>query len=926
MDSEQLLRIKSAMIIYALETALGDYVLNADDINSITAKNVDSIADREISRGQSVDRNNIQLLVESSYLDEIFNMAIDITRGTSFEPKMLDLKNFCMFMNIFDIRNAISHPNRPFPDAYWFRAAAIASDPLVLQLGLSDIRQALNAAISGNLTSPPDEWLNNVNWAIPNTLPASFDHEITGLFGRDKETKDLEATLSKVRNNLIALVAPGGVGKTALILQFLKDVSLSLEWNNKIDAIVFCTLKNERLTADGIEVIEAINGINQIKDSIYEDLASLYSDKQFDNFEEACNVLENEKILICIDNLETLLVHSQNEFIEFNQSLPLLWRVIVTSRISIDSATTVPLSTLVRRHAVNLSRSYFKRRGISDFRQEDLELIATKANNNPLAIRLTIDLYLKGVDISGSINKSQKDIASFSYTNLIESLTENSIAILESIYVTGESSKAELIDLLELTNEEVSESLNELSKTSLIVRSTSDTGNDLFNLSDSIRDLLLINPRNISIRNEISQNIKDRKVKIQEQLNRNHLLGINEFDFDFISSDIAESIRSLIIDLNKVLGRPYNKRSHTELVRLKNRFSELIAYNSNNHELLFHYSRILQALQDEGNTQKILEKAISLDKDNPRYLIAKALNYFHKKDYPIAQPIFDSLIEAQFNRPEKSSKKYAASLTKLHFLCLLFQGEYVKIIEETKDWESAPDWSVMMGTYRASAFKRSVELNRNTEDVELAFTEVLNIFNEIFKNEDYPLIACIEVNKILKDLIYIGSDRVPFSEDFRYKYVAFIGEHFFNIILNLKDQSIESTENKLFLEKLYSYRFSSNPNPLTLSRWYSPEREEVYDDEHMRELKADGYTIVKVYNLPEGNFGMSSYMFANDTLNNQFYLNVHKFDLGWIKWGNIKLGDKLAIKYDVLKRGVTTPASDIKIIDKFENAISDKNN
>ncbi|WKK58555.1 ATP-binding protein [Sphingobacterium sp. BN32] len=922
MDQEQLLRIKSAMIIYALETSLGDYVLNKDDIESITAKNVDSIADREVARGQTLDRNDIQLLVEASYLDEIFNMAIDITKNTSFESKMFDLKKFCMFMNIFDIRNAISHPNRPFPDVYWFRAAAIASDPLILQLGLSEIRQALNAAISGNLTSPPDEWLSNVNWSIPNTLPSSFDHEITGLFGRDKETRDLEATLSKARNNLIALVAPGGVGKTALILQFLKDISLSLEWNNKIDAIVFCTLKNERLTADGIEVIEAINGINQIKDSIFDDLASLYSDKQFGNFEEACTVLDKEKILICIDNLETLLVHSQHEFIEFNQSLPLFWRVIVTSRISIDSATTVPLSTLVKRHAVNLSRSYFKRRGISDFRQEDLELIATKANNNPLAIRLTIDLYLKGVDISGSINKSQKDIASFSYTNLIESLSENSIAILESIYVTGESSKSELIDLLELSNEEISESLNELSKTSLIVRYTSETGNDLFNLSDSIRDLLLINPRNISIRNEISQNIKYRKVKIQEQLNRNHLLGINEFDFDFISSDIAESFRSLIIDLNRVLARPHNKRSHTELVRLKSRFSELIAYNSNNDELLFHYSRILQALQDESNTQIILEKAISLDKGNPRYLMAKALNYFHKKDYPIAQKIFDSLLDKQLNRPEKSSKKYAASLTKLHFLCLLFQGEYVKIIDETSDWRIDPDWSVMMGTYRASAFKRSVELNRNTDDIEKAFTEVLNIFNEIFRNEDYPLIACIEVNKMLKDLIHIGSDRLSFSEDFIYKYVTFIAEHFFNIVLNLKDQSIESSENKIFLEKLYSYSFKANPNPLTSSRWYSPEREEVYDDEHMRELRNDGFTIVKVYNLPEGNFGMSSYMFASDSQNNQFYLNVRKFDFGWIKWGYIKVGDKLAIKYDVLKKGSTTPATDIRIIDKFENAVT----
>jgi len=918
MDNEQLLRIKSAMIIYSLETTLGDYVVSADDINQITSQNINSIADRESAKDKNFDKNNIQLLVESSYLDEIFNMAIDSTTGTSYHPKMQDLKSFCMYMNIFDIRNAISHPNRPFPDAYWFRAAAIASDPLILQLGLSDVRKSLNAAISENLTSPPDEWLNNVTWAIPNTLPTSFDHEITGLFGRDKETKDLESTLSKIRNNLIALVAPGGVGKTALILQFLKDISLSPEWSNKIDAIIFCSLKNERLTADGIELIEAINGIGQIKETILQDLTTLYSDKQFDDFSEACNILQSEKILICIDNLETLLVHSQQEFIEFNQSLPLLWRVIVTSRISIDSATTVPLSTLVKRHAVNLSRSYFKRRGISDFRQEDLELIADKANNNPLAIRLTIDLYLKGVDISSSINKSQKDIASFSYTNLIESLTINSIAILESIFVIGESSKAELIDLLELSNEEISESLNELSKTSLIVRSTSETGNDLFNLSDSIRDLLLINPRNISIRNEISQSIKDRKVKIQEQLNRNYILGINEFDFDFISPEIAESIRSLIIDLNKVLGRPYNKRSHTELVKLKNRLSEVVAYNPTSGELLFHFSRVLKALQDESGAYRLLEKAISFENENPRYLMEKALFFFYQRDYPNAQPILNNLINNGFNRPELSSKKFAASLTKLHFLCLLYLGNYPEIINQTTEWSSDLDWDVMMGTYRASAFKRSVELIRDIDEKENAFNEVLNIFNEIFKNGDYPLIACIEINKMLKDVVIGGSERISYSEEYVYKYVKFIADHFFDIILNLNDQSIDSRDNKQFLERLYSIKFKIKSNPLNQSRWYSPDKEEVYDAEHIQELKADGYIIVKVHNLPEGNFGMSSYMFASDNYNNHFYLNVQEFEPGWNKWGYIKLGDKLAIKHDELRKNTSTRATDIKIIDKFE--------
>ena len=44
------------------------------------------------------------------------------------------------FLSIFDIRNSISHPNRPFPDSYWFKSATIASDPLIEKLGLGSVR------------------------------------------------------------------------------------------------------------------------------------------------------------------------------------------------------------------------------------------------------------------------------------------------------------------------------------------------------------------------------------------------------------------------------------------------------------------------------------------------------------------------------------------------------------------------------------------------------------------------------------------------------------------------------------------------------------------------------------------------------------------------------------------------------------------
>jgi tetratricopeptide (TPR) repeat protein len=818
-----------------------------------------------------------------------------------------------LYLGIFDIRNAISHPNRAFPLSYWFRAAAIASDPLIEKLGLVKVSQALNAAMEENLNSPPEEWFENVRWAIPNTLPNSFDHEITGLLGRDKEFRDLHATFSKVRNNLIAVVAPGGIGKTALILQFLKDLSLSPNYSNKVNAIVFCTLKNERLTTDGIEQIEAINGVEQIKESILEDLNSLYGENSYSSFENACEELETEKILICIDNLETLLMQSQKEFIEFNESLPLYWRVIVTSRISIDSATTVPIESLMKRHAINLGRNYFKKRGVLQFSNDDLERIVDKANNNPLAIRLTIDLYIKGVDISQSIKKSQQDIASFSYKNLIESLNPNSVSILESIYVLGNSTKAELIDFLELRNDEVIECINELSKTSLIIRSSNEIGVDSYKLSDSIRDLLLVNPKNIEVRSKISESLKEIKTKILEQTKRNKQLGLTEFEESFVEINTDRSTHALIVDLNKFFSKPYVNRNHIELTRLKGRFTTLITHNSNDYQLYYHYSRVLKVLKDRSGEMGMLDKSQKLNLSSPRTKHAMGMHYFYNSDYEKAEIIFSELITKGYGNPSNASSKFSFSLTKLRFLCLLHLAEYNKVLTITNDWINEPIWSIIYGTYRASAFKRKTELKRfNVEEMEKSIVDSLSIFELIFRNGDYPIVACVESKKMVKDFDFILSNN-NYSKEILSEYIGFIARHYFYMVSRLKSESIDSRGTQEFLEKVYNVKLK--PNPLHSVKWYSVKSEINYDENHIQELKEGGYEIVEVYHIPE--YSASYFMFAKDENENQFYLNIKSFEYGFDRWGLIRTDSKLAILFDKILEGKPTPAIEITTIDEY---------
>lgn len=915
MDNTQKNRIKSAMIVYELETSLGNYVIENEVLDNLSEKNKAIISAREEKKGNDTKNGQVSFIVESSYLDEVFNLAIDTTDGTILNSYMKELKDLCTYLGIFDIRNAISHPNRPFPDSYWFKSATIASDPLIEKLGLAGVRQALNNAIEESLSLPPEEWINNVKWAIPNTLPTTFDHEITGLLGRDKDFTDLTKSLGNSRINLIAVVAPGGIGKTALILQFLKDLSLTPSFSTKINSIVFCTLKNEILTADGIQIIEAINGIDQIKNSILTDINLLYS-SSYETFETACEYLENEKILICIDNLETLLVHSQKEFILFNQSLPLLWRVIVTSRISIDSATTVPLEPLGKRHAINLSRNYLKKRGVQLIDQNILENIADRANYNPLAIRLTIDLYIKGVDINQSIQQSQKDIASFSYKNLIESLSDNSIAILEAIYVLGESIKTELIDFLELSNEEIAESINELSKTSLIVRNTNLEGNDSFKLSDSIRDLLLINPKNIEVRTKISDSLKVMKEKILVQTTRNEQLGLTPFDDNFVEPNTDRTVHSLIVDLNRFLSNPFVHRKHSELVDLKRKFSDNLLYNSKDYQVYYNFSRVLAELKDKTGQLKSLERSKELNPSSYRTIFAIGKHHFYNSDYENALIVFDDLVANDLNIPQRSSRNFSFSLTKLRLLCLLYLCKYDEILEITNNWVNDENWSAIYGSYRASTYKRQSELLKsNIPAREKLISESLNVFNQIFIDGDYPIVACIESVKIVKEFEFILTNK-DYSSKLAAKYITFISRHYFNIVSRLRDESIDSKDSKDLLRKAYSYDLKINP--LHSADWYSVKTETTYDIDHIEELVLEGYEIVEVYNIPDKFEGLSNFIFAKNDKDQQFYLHVSNFDGGWNRWGYMEIGSKLGVKFERLsENGKPTSVNEIVEIDKY---------
>lgn len=215
---------KTAMVLYQLEESLGDFLIENSSVEIFNDSKVKAIADRELKSGRHIELSTVSDIVEATYLDEIFHLALESTKDQSINESLKYLYNLFVNFSVFAIRNAIAHPNRPFLDSYWYRVAAIASDPVIEIIRLPNIKETLAAAEAGNIMDPPEDWFSAFNWSIPNNLPSQFDHALTGLVGRKKDQQQLEKALKTDRVHTVAIVAPGGIGKTALALDCLSNL------------------------------------------------------------------------------------------------------------------------------------------------------------------------------------------------------------------------------------------------------------------------------------------------------------------------------------------------------------------------------------------------------------------------------------------------------------------------------------------------------------------------------------------------------------------------------------------------------------------------------------------------------------------------------------------------------------------------------
>lgn len=735
--------------------------------------------------------------------------------------------------------------------------AAFASNPDVLSSGIfKNISQKLNLVEEGYITPPSEEWLNHIPQnCIPNNLPEYFDHTITGFIGRNSERVSIKKALLNPRCPIITITGSGGMGKTAIVFEILKQLSFSHVKEEVFDSIIYVSLKTEELTSEGVKKISFKKTIENVKNEIKNSIEDIY-DENFSSFENAMEKHSSEKILLFVDNLETLLSDSPSDFENFNNSLPATWKLIITSRINLNFGSNIPLGTMKCEDAYCLAKQYAEKKGISQaLSEKHYKKIADCLEYNPLAIRLCLEYLELGGELDQSLQNVSMDVVNYSYKNLLERLLPTSKKILELLFINS-STKNEALEVIEgVSNDEFSEAVQQLLKTNLVVFDEDDE-ESVYRITESVKNCLE-EFGDTETRSEIYLRIKEKRQ--QANLQKNYYKGV--LDTWSLSDDTSLKLREIVVTYKK------SKKKYDVTRSIYKRLKTMEESEMNNSEYwrirAFCANKIMALEEVENCINKI--KNIS-GADSAIYL-GELLTYkFGKCEY----------FEAEFIAKKLMNEKKHFCLTDddvlrlypIYLKTLVFQNKTDEVLELTRKWKSITDSTkTILGIGRVLAHKRIAEQQEldKKDNLHNAIELIYEIFKMDISDSSFYKYA---ISQVLRE-IFREMEIEKNKQESKDEYINFVKFSLENKATTLHSRDIESVEDSF--EKLINRG-----------------REDIIH------IKDDNrYKQVIVYAISKKDKG---YVFAEDENKYQFFIHFNNVkNIGKEEWSLIHIGVSLWI-------------------------------
>ncbi|MFZ4537667.1 hypothetical protein [Propionivibrio sp.] len=624
-----------------------------------------------------ITRNKPQLATNG--LPEIlfFRDKMDILFEQIERQNMRDIANELRSkykaLNINDIRNQIAHPQydiweqdlTPFYDRVnnfislneFSECGIDVTDIKKKILELSEEETVNDASKLLALESP----YRAVD-LIPNNLPRPFDFNASGLIGR---TDDLVELHKNWKRNL-AIIASGGIGKTSVALEFLSQLSNDTTAEDELDAIVFISFKTEILGISGIS--KARN--KPSKDEMFEEI--FYKVRQVLGGNVQDFELHEKKILLCLDNLEEIVLDYEDDFIEeLIATIPENWHFLITSRIRVIGSKNVNLECMSDDSLSILCDSYLCQFNVDASIGIKNRLIIT-SKGNPLFLWFATLLYYKGgKEWPDAIAEAEEGVLGFSFRYLLPNLNNCELnALCALTFFQSPATRYQLAKVSGIDAKELPPTIAGLAKSGLIDRTEGDIGTDeLIAIKDRFRDVVALSESLHVIkmaterRYTIFKNSKDV---------RKELFSTNRFAKNYISHAATDDLARLISDtyfnpdLNEVAKL-------FQLRKFSSQFGDCADYHYYLGRILSGEMAVTELLRshelDPTHYYSLLRVADEIKLNDPE----RALHYM--------QP----LIDGNLHIAENSSLVFANKLLTCYSHSLVKSKRYTEAMEFTRD-------------------------------------------------------------------------------------------------------------------------------------------------------------------------------------------------------------------------------------------------
>lgn len=314
------------------------------------------------------------------------------------------------------------------------------------------------------------------NDRISNNLPIP-DFDETGLIGRESELNDLGDLVSGPWP-IITLVGEGAIGKTSLALRLAYKILDDTAYD--FDSIIWVSAKANQLLPNDIKDLK--NSIRNSLDLLDEVGSHLGAGKVSDGkLTDLIEYLNTFKILLIIDNLETVIDEDMKEFLRSFNSRDS--KIIITSRVGLgDFERRYPVMNLDERDAVKLLRSLADNRKVKHLtRCDNIQLLkyCSRMLNSPGFIKWFVSLVSLGASPERAL-ADPKIFLEFALENVIHYIKEDSLFVIQCMSNSaGDKSLAEISYLTSFEGDKLRNIILELCAANLIFLNTKHVQGDI---------------------------------------------------------------------------------------------------------------------------------------------------------------------------------------------------------------------------------------------------------------------------------------------------------------------------------------------------------------------------------------------------------------------------------------------------------------